>query len=268
MMKIFDFPLAFYPPRATLMAFEKRFPFERITLNLFTADNMKPEFLKISPSGTLPVLVDGDTTLTSSRQIVEYLDQKDGKPLGGDAVDRTAVKAWMDKIDEWDGNLFAFANSDANVKSILDQASWYKKRVIECNSKKHPDLKSVYDERLAAMTKAANDAADTTVVEKNKELLTSLLEQADEQLSKHEYLAGSEYTTADVLFTPVLYRVHNLNKQAEFLANRAQVQAYWKRIKARPSFKEAYGPAGDGLTALKLVGGGLLRIFLNKFTGL
>lgn len=45
------------------------------------------------------------------RDIVVYLDKKDGKPLGSGNVDAAAVARWTDKIHAWDGNLFVAANS-------------------------------------------------------------------------------------------------------------------------------------------------------------
>jgi hypothetical protein len=44
------------------------------------------------------------------RDIVVYLDKKDGKPLGSGSVDAAAVSRWTDKIHAWDGNLFVAAN--------------------------------------------------------------------------------------------------------------------------------------------------------------
>ncbi|MCU0805643.1 MAG: glutathione S-transferase family protein [Burkholderiales bacterium] len=45
-------------------------------VNLFKGEGRKPEFLAVNPGGKLPVLVDGDFTLTESGAIVAYLADK------------------------------------------------------------------------------------------------------------------------------------------------------------------------------------------------
>ena len=41
--------------------------------------------------------------LTQSRAIVEYVDNFDGTPLGGDTVDRHFVAEWTAQVDAFDG---------------------------------------------------------------------------------------------------------------------------------------------------------------------
>ena len=51
-------------------------------------------------------------TVVCCREIVDYVNSKDGKPLGGDKVDQKLAAAWADKIHAWDGNLFVAGNGD------------------------------------------------------------------------------------------------------------------------------------------------------------
>jgi len=43
------------------------------SVDLFTGEHLKPEFLKINVQHTVPVLVHGDLTLCESRAILQYL---------------------------------------------------------------------------------------------------------------------------------------------------------------------------------------------------
>jgi len=45
-------------------------------INLFTGDHLKPEYLKMNPRHTIPVLKDGKLVLTESRAICTYLINK------------------------------------------------------------------------------------------------------------------------------------------------------------------------------------------------
>lgn len=63
-------------------------------VDLIKGDQMKPEFLKVNPQHQVPVLVDGELTLTESRAIQAYLvnAKKPGNSLyPSDAKSRAIV---------------------------------------------------------------------------------------------------------------------------------------------------------------------------------
>ena len=56
-----------------------------------------------SPMGEVPVLVDGDTTLTQSGVILDYISSKSGKLGGKSAAERREILRWM----FWDNHKFS-----------------------------------------------------------------------------------------------------------------------------------------------------------------
>ncbi|HEX4112002.1 MAG TPA: glutathione S-transferase N-terminal domain-containing protein [Stellaceae bacterium] len=74
-MKLYEFaPTRSMRVRWTLQELE--IDFEAVTVNMLTGEHKSPAFLEINPAGKLPVLVDGDLTLTESVAIVLYLGEK------------------------------------------------------------------------------------------------------------------------------------------------------------------------------------------------
>ncbi|KAI1287082.1 Glutathione S-transferase 1 [Halotydeus destructor] len=67
--------IALSPPcRAVLMvARELSIELNLIVVNLMAGEHNKPEFRKLNPQGTVPLLVDGDLILPESRAIMAYL---------------------------------------------------------------------------------------------------------------------------------------------------------------------------------------------------
>ena len=61
-------------------------PWEEIFVDFFKGESRSPEFRAINEMGEVPVLIDGDTTLTQSGVILDYLVAKTGKyaPANGD----------------------------------------------------------------------------------------------------------------------------------------------------------------------------------------
>lgn len=71
-----------------------------IAVDMSRGDHQKPEFLQLNPSGSVPVLVDGDFTLPESHAIMKYLvDQRGGSELYPKQPKRRAqVDRWLDWI--------------------------------------------------------------------------------------------------------------------------------------------------------------------------
>jgi len=61
----------------------------------------QPEFLKLNPVGSVPVLVDGDLVLTQSVAILEYLNElhPEAGLHGADRVERAEVRRWLSFVN-------------------------------------------------------------------------------------------------------------------------------------------------------------------------
>jgi glutathione S-transferase len=76
---------------------------EPIFVDFFKGEARSPEFKAINEMGEVPVLVDGDTTLTQSGVILDYLSSKTGKLGGKSASERREVLRWL----FWDNHRFS-----------------------------------------------------------------------------------------------------------------------------------------------------------------
>lgn len=71
--------------------------------------------------------------------------------------------------------------------------------------------------------------ADPAAGEANRQQLVGLLDEAEQQLAKTPFLAGQAYSVADVMFTPVLFRLGMANKTGLYLKPRPNVSQYYDR---------------------------------------
>jgi glutathione S-transferase len=71
--------------------------FEFVPVNLLAGENRHPDFLRLNPTGKVPVLVDGDLVLSESAAIVLYLAEKypDKGLLPADLKTRAEVYRWV-----------------------------------------------------------------------------------------------------------------------------------------------------------------------------
>ncbi len=68
---------------------------EAIPVDFFNGETRRPEFRALNEMGEVPVLVDGDTVLTQSGVILDYISSKSGKLGGRSAAERREVLRWL-----------------------------------------------------------------------------------------------------------------------------------------------------------------------------
>jgi glutathione S-transferase len=76
---------------------------EPVFVDFFNGEARSPAFRAINEMGEVPVLVDGDTTLTQSGVILDYISSKSGKLGGKSAAERREILRWM----FWDNHKFS-----------------------------------------------------------------------------------------------------------------------------------------------------------------
>ena len=71
--------------------------YEAILVNLSEGEQFKPNFLKISPNGRIPAIVDteNDLSIFESGAILFYLAEKHNKFLGEKTTDKIDVIQWL-----------------------------------------------------------------------------------------------------------------------------------------------------------------------------
>jgi len=77
---------------------------EPIKVDFFNGETRSPEYRStVNEMGEVPVLVDGDVTLTQSGVILDYLAEKTGKFGGKDKAEEREILRWV----LWDNNKFS-----------------------------------------------------------------------------------------------------------------------------------------------------------------
>lgn len=256
--------LAFNPAKSRLALEEKNVKYIEKKIDLFSGQSLEPWYLRLNPSASAPTLVVGNEKITESADIIRWAD-KQGTPLGGDAVDRPFVDEWLSKVDAWDGNLFAAANSGAGA--ALKVSTTFKIKVAEANAQRNPDLAELYKQKIVSMQKTIDEPTDTGIADANRKQLVGLLDEAETRLASGKFLAGPAYSAADAIFTPVLYRLYQLGKDKEYLASKPNIGRYYQELKKRPSYKTVFSVSDSGLSSAQQVLPAVGKILFSKVTG-
>lgn len=183
-------------------------------------DNVKreqksPDYLKISPRGQVPVLIDGGTTVCETLAVLSYLDAAYPEPrlFGTDPGDTARI--WQ-AICECDGNL---RDSVGEISRPLFRGKG----------------REFTDQITDAAAKVRNELA--------------LIEAS---LSKAPWIAGDNLSTADLVVYPVMMQLERAAAREEeaelelaiypFGENFPNIDVWRREIEKLPGYQNAYPP--------------------------
>jgi glutathione S-transferase len=191
---------------------ELEIPYRLIRYERDSVTQMAPaEYKALHPTGTAPVITDGDLVLAESGAIIEYVIAK----YGAGRLALTAASPEFANYLFW----FHFANASMMTSSMID---------------------------IIISMVGGNAQSDTVAALRARgDIAFNLVEQ---RLASADYFAGSEFTAADIimLFPLTTMRVF----VPKDLTNYPHIRAYLQRIGARPAFKRAMAKADPDLVPL------------------
>jgi len=179
---------------------EMGLPYRLRPVDLMAGAENDPEFMAINPAGFIPAIQDGDVTMVESIAIMEYLMARHGPtPLAPAAAD-PAFPAYQQFLHLGEAGLAAsiyFVVGARNFAPEAERDNWSAAQALE-----------VFETRLRLVTR---------------------------QLTRSPYLAGEQFTAADISVTYAL----TLARRAGGVTLGEAEQAYVARTSGREAYKRA-----------------------------
>ncbi|KAK6939023.1 Glutathione S-transferase, C-terminal [Dillenia turbinata] len=187
---------------------EKEVQFQLINVNMSKREHKSPEYLKIQPFGQVPAFQDDSISLFESRAICRYLCEKHG--------------------NRGNKNLYG---TNPLVKASIDQ--WIE---AEAQSFNQPSSALVFQLVFAPKFKIKQDEG---VIKQNEEKLSKVLDVYEKRLEESRFLAGEEFTLADLSHLPnAQYLVHATDRARGLFTEKKNVWRWWGEISGRESWKK------------------------------
>jgi glutathione S-transferase len=211
---------------------EKGLDWEDRHLVLRNGEHQQEWYIKLNRRAVVPTLIDGEKVVPESNVILEYLDEAYPTPplMPKDPYARTKVRLWTKQLDEdiHDASAAILSFGIAFRHQYLERGELGKKMLEEIpNIFKRERRRDVID-------KGAKSQHFIIAVER----MVLMLDEMEEALSQHRWLASDDYSLADVAFTPYLARLEHLHILG-MVGERKHVDDWYKRCKVRPSFAAA-----------------------------
>lgn len=190
-----------------IMLEECALPYNTKFIDVWKGDQFTPEYTKINPLQKIPAIVDSEGpggkpfTVIESGAILLYLADKAGKFMPKDKAASFEVMQWL-------------MLQMANVGPMCGQHVHFSK-----------------------FAPAGNDYA----VSRYRTTVEKLFDVYNDRLKDRDYVAGGEYSVADIAAFPWLRNVEFLGIS---LANRPHLKAWIDKLNARDAVKAAYAKIG------------------------
>ena len=211
---------------------EKKLQWEGHHLNLRAGDQQKPAYLRLNPNAVVPTLVDNGTVIIESTVICEYLDDAYPEPRlrPSDAIDRARMRLWTKQLDE---GVHAATSVISSAIAFRYQKLAVGMEELEKFHQKMPD--PVKRERSwENITKGVESRYFPESIKRFDKLLADM----ETALTESPWLAGKEFSLADIGYAPYATRLDHL--QLQFLWDkRPRFAAWYERLLERRSYKEA-----------------------------
>ena len=159
-----------------------------------------PQFLALNPNGFVPVLQDGSLTLWESHATVRYLSAEYASGLLWPSDNR--ARALVDQWTDWTATTF--------------QPAWI--------------------ETFRLIIRTPEDQHDKPAIAAALKKAHATFEILDQRLGQAPYLAGEDFTYADIVAGVSMYRWTTMPIERPVLFN---LDAWHQRILARPAFNKA-----------------------------
>jgi len=197
MLRVYYHPLSTYSQRVRIALLEKNIPAELVEVDLLGRAQLRPEYLAKNPYGRVPAIDEDGWVLYESTAILEYLEATRPSPplVPSDPRGRARVAMHMKLCDlEFSGP----ARTILLPKRFLPKEQW----------------------KLEPMEKAR------AKIEKHLAIL-------EPEIRGKKYLAGDQFTLADVCYAPFLQFLPTVE-----VTPGPAVQSWAGRVVERPSVRE------------------------------
>lgn len=274
---------SFTSQKVRLVIAEKCLKCEEHDVSLPLSENNEPWFMRLNPSGEVPVLVHGENIICEATQIIDYLEQTftDDKtarlvPEEG-SVYYLRVQHYRELLDSLPMDAYTHGcilHPELTAESMIPAYATSRIRTqigsTESELKKlaqeNPDLEDAYiakqkrlksklmeHDNIKYLTKIL-DELEKVLDQVEVELQRRSEESPEEGISNDSWLCGQFFSLADVSLAVTLHRLKFLGFARRNWGNgkRPHLEAYYERILQRKTFNQVLGNVNNILISAVL----------------
>ena len=231
---LYNAPQSTCSQRVRFVLNAKKLAFDEHRLDLFSGDQLKPDYLAINPNGVVPTLVHDGAVIIDSAVIMEYLDEVRPAEINftpDDPLDRARMRSMMRYIDE-------IPTPAVRVPSYNLAFLPHFRAMSEEDFLALANSKPLRKEFLLTMGRTGFPEKE---MDGALDRLTRAVARMDDWLaaSGGPFLMGEAITLADIAVMPVIVRMDDINLH-EVWAGKPAIGRWLAAIRSQDAFQATY----------------------------
>jgi glutathione S-transferase len=237
MLELYHAGLTTCSKKSRLCLKEKGLPYKSHYMRLDRFEHHAPEYLKLNPNGIVPTLVHDGKVVIESGVINEYVDDvfpemplRPADPLG-----RARMRVFCKMADEYAlpaTRVPTWTRTKAAQLKAMDEREF--DRVV----KETP----LVDHRLKLQA-LKGEGFSKKEYDEAYGRMDYVFDRAETALADGPYLAGAQYTLADIAILPYVFAFNQV--RPELMETHPRTHAWYDRVMARPAVQSTYNPSDE-----------------------
>ena len=204
-------------------------------VNVATLAQWRAPYRTMAPGGEVPVLVADGTVMNDATFALEYVAEAlaPGRLAPTDPLGWYEVQAWLNKLDPLRAsvNLLGW-----NATTETEERTRYRQELGKVEGRK----------RLAGWSAVVEDAeVSEDELQVARDRIGELVDKLEAQLAKTEWLAGTDYSIADIAAFSLVHSLPRLTPEIVDETRTPRLFGWIAAIGARPAVVDALGNTGD-----------------------
>ncbi len=214
---------------------EKGLAFQSRYVDILRFEQHAAAFVRINPNGQVPVLIHDGRTIVESSVINEYLDDVFPEtPLRpSDPAARACMRVWSKWVDEILMQSVSMIGWQVRFRPLAQSMS----KAEFAERMKRVPLKEIREKWEITAGPGFSEAQ----LEESRRKIRWFVERMEQALSEGPWLAGRDYSLADINAYPMIEGVTRLYKEIWNGKDVPRSIEWLARMNARPAVKAAFG---------------------------
>lgn len=262
---LYHFPTSIYSQQVRLALAEKQVAWESKIVNIGPEhEHFAPWYAKINPRLVVPTLEVDGTIVTDSAQIVRYIDEHfDGPALmPADPRAQEEALAWIEREIELPMRELGYVRTKGITRWLQRWSLRQRRKQLTKLRSRYPELDDVYAAKLDDLAALERTIGDRRASSELLDRVEVLLDELELTLSDRKWLAGDQYSLADLVWTAVIAKLDHIGFARSLSQHRRpRVHEWYTRLRERSS----WGAMIRRLTAMQVIrfyGPAALKAFL------
>ena len=221
-----------------ILLHEKGVDFVSRYVDVLASEQHSPAFLKVNPQAQVPVLVHDRKVVNETGFILQYLEAVFHTPsfTPHDAHGRYWANVWIKYVNEY-------------MAPAVWRLGMHKARAGQGGAPgvASEGLARAPLERRQAWAKATGEGWSSEELEITRALLPTRIDHMEATLSAGDWLAGPDYSIADIVVFPTAAALPDLTPDLVNAASTPRIIDWLERVRARPAVQQSLGLARSGV---------------------